>query len=186
MADDSRVMTKVHQAYALGGRTDLASNKLDLWLKKFPDDWIVQVYKGQYLLQQGKIIEAEKQFQYVLDNARDNVVALNNLAWIYYQQGKPEALSLAEKAYAQNNQLPQVVDTYGWLLAENGKINQASEVMKRAVILAPTDLDVRYRMAVVLYRAGKPALAKQQLQSLIDSGQDFNSLPAAKALLLKL
>tara|TARA_R110002167_G_scaffold53_2_gene323 strand:- start:22483 stop:25254 length:2772 start_codon:yes stop_codon:yes gene_type:complete len=52
----------------------------------------------------------------------NNIVALNNLSWLYMDQGKyVQALQYAEQAYSLTTQIPNVVDTYAQALLKSDK-----------------------------------------------------------------
>jgi len=46
--------------------------------------------------------------------------ALNGLAWLYHENGKPGALVMARKASKLAPDNPAIQDTYGWILVQSG------------------------------------------------------------------
>ena len=80
---------------------------------------------------------------------------LNNLAWLYYEQGDDRAEATARRAYDLAADNPAVVDTYGWILTEKGKVAEGLEALTKAVKLAPDNPDIRYHHAAALARSGE-------------------------------
>jgi len=60
---------------------------------------------------------AAAQYRRVLKTS-DDLVAMNNLAWIYIEQGDRRGLDLATKAHELNPDHPGVADTYAWALIQ--------------------------------------------------------------------
>ena len=69
------------------------------------------------LEQQGKVPEAEKEYQRVLSVESNAAVAANNLAWLYVSSNRKldEALQLAQTALQQLPDEPNIHDTLGWI-----------------------------------------------------------------------
>ena len=122
-------------------------------------------------------------YQTVLETDPRNVVALNNLAWLYYQRGDERFLGLAKEAYDLMPQRPEVMDTYGWLLVESGQVERGLELINRAHEAAPANRDIGYHRAAALHRAGDRSRARRLLEDLLADGAAFSERDAAKALL---
>lgn len=86
-------------------------------------------------------------YQQVLTLSPDNVIALNNLAWLYHQQQDPRALATAEKAYQLADEIASVVDTYGWLLVQNGQRDKGISMLEQALALAPENPEIAAHLA---------------------------------------
>ena len=119
----------------------------------------------------------------MLQKETNNVLALNNLAWLYYQEKDARAVNTAELAYKLKPNNAAVADTLGWILLDQGKISRAVEIFKKAVALAPDNPEIGYHYAVALAKAGDKARARQQLEQLLASNKSFGQRDAAKALL---
>ena len=91
----------------------------------------------------------------VLQRAPNSLVALNNLAVIYQQQKIPCAVGLATKAYAAAPGQPLIADTYGWLLVDQGKLDEGIEVLRKAAATPGATPEVRYHLAAALARDGQ-------------------------------
>jgi len=108
---------------------------------------------------------------------------LNNLAWMYLGRDPRRALEYAERAYDLQPDRPEVADTYGWVLVQQGRVAEGLRVIKQAAVLAPHVPDIRYHLAVALYRTGQPGEARKELERLLRSGADFPDVEEARTLL---
>jgi len=81
-----------------------------------------------------------------------NIVALNNLSWLYMDKGKfIEALKYSEQAYALNAKIPNVVDTYAQALLMSNKKAEALVKAKEAYTLSKgKDIDIALNLAEAL------------------------------------
>jgi len=113
----------------------------------------------------------------------DNVVALNNLAWLYGLENTPRALVLAEKAYTLQPESPSIIDTYGWILLKNNKTSEAHTMLKQAAEMLPDVPEVQYHYAKALFKTGDVAAANRILKPLIESGKAFDGRIDAEKIL---
>jgi tetratricopeptide (TPR) repeat protein len=106
----------------------------------------------------------------VLKARPDNIEALNNLACMLVDSVRPprpaEALTYSQHAYNLMQQSgaiqPLVQDTQGWVLLNNGKIDEATMLLRQVVDNNPF-LDAYYHLAEAYLRNNQPLAAKQQL-----------------------
>jgi len=162
---------------------DDAYKILDKWLLEHPQDAGVRlILAGEYL--QNKMKEkAMSQYEEVVNLQGDNVVALNNLAWLYDQAGDARAIQMAEKAYMTKPANAAIVDTYAWLLVRQGNVSQGLKLLRTAFQSMPDNHDVGYHLAYALSKSGEHAESQSILVRLIDSGVEFEGLVDAKRLL---
>ncbi|GGO63723.1 XrtA/PEP-CTERM system TPR-repeat protein PrsT [Bowmanella pacifica] len=123
---------------------------LEEHLKQFPLD------AGTRLRLAERYMEAEpdkaiKHYEIVVEDNPENIMALNNLAWLLNEQGDP---ALAEKyvamALRQAPKSPVILDTYGSILLKQGKRAEAIEKLKMAAEMAPHKPQYRQRYEQVL------------------------------------
>ncbi|MBL0710861.1 MAG: PEP-CTERM system TPR-repeat protein PrsT [Colwellia sp.] len=98
----------------------------------------------------------------------NNVVALNNLSWLYMEQEKyAEALQHSEHAYALAAKIPNVVDTLAQVLLKSGKKIQALEKSEEAYQLSKgKDIDIALNFAETLLANNKGIEAKRILADI--------------------
>jgi putative PEP-CTERM system TPR-repeat lipoprotein len=186
LSQSGPILVKLHAAEAAGGKAAVGDAKVAQWLKQHPDDLAVRAYLADYLMKQGKDKDAIPHYQAMLQKSPENLVALNNLAWILQKQGDPQAVNYAERAYKLRPQDPAIMDTLGWILVQQGKSTRGLDLLQSALAKAPDAADIRYHVAVGLYRTGDRARARDELERLLKSGLKFSQEHEAQALLEQL
>ncbi|MFT6985259.1 MAG: tetratricopeptide (TPR) repeat protein [Psychromonas sp.] len=116
---------------------------LDNWQKTLPESRIAMRYKAIALQNTGNKEQALILYEAQLKKTPNDVISLNNAAWLYFEQGNPIAISLAQKAYQLMPNNGAVLDTYGWILYKNGELQQGKELIEKAVLLSPDDNDIK-------------------------------------------
>jgi Tfp pilus assembly protein PilF len=120
---------------------------IDEWQRALPQSASPYLVRATQMQQQGNDKEAMALYEAALQRNGDNTMALNNLAWLYYEKSDKRALPLAEKAAQLAPANPIVLDTYGWLLAENQQQQKGLEVLRRAAELAPNSKEIADHLA---------------------------------------
>jgi tetratricopeptide (TPR) repeat protein len=170
-------------------RAQLASGEpqpekpLQEWLAQSPHDWPLQEILGEYYVSVHSLKPAAAAFAAVLEDSPKNVIALNNLAWIYQQLGDRRAESLAAQAYQIAPQLPSVNDTLGWIRAQRGDTGRALPLLAYAVKAAPSNPDFEFHYAYALDKSGQRAAARKILAKLLATPVKFDSRAQAEQLL---
>lgn len=127
---------------------------------------------------------AANQYQSILAIQPDNLVALNNLAWIYNEQNNPKSLDLAKQAYTIAPNQGAIADTYGYILLNNGHTSDSITVLIKAAELNPDATDTQLHLAQALIADQQLQKAKVILQALIN--KDAKEKPAAIKLMQQL
>ena len=93
----------------------------------------------------GREAEAITAYRTVLRLDSDNIMALNNLAWLLGKEGHnlEEALALAERAYQKAPGSAVVADTLGWLAFHQGDLERAATLIRQAVAANPDNPTLR-------------------------------------------
>lgn len=176
------VAAKLFQV-ALSAHSSHPQKPLEEWLAKEPNDVGIRDVLGNYYLTARHLPAAAKAFQEVLRLSPDNLVALNNLAWLDSQLGNPDAQKLAERAYRIAPQAPSVEDTLGWILARKHDTARALPLLAEAARASQGDPEIQYHYAYALVAAGKRAEARQILTKLLATPSKFESRNDAERLL---
>ena len=180
------VAVKLYQTRLAAHLADPAEPLMQ-WLKRTPGDWRVRGVLGNYyLLVAHAPLEAERELKTVVQQAPEDPVALNNLAWLLGKRGAPQARVYAERAYRLAPQSAGVNDTLGWILAKQGQGSQALPYLARAVKLAPKNPELAYHYAFALSKTGQAAEARRILARILSSPQPFAARGKAKQLLATL
>jgi putative PEP-CTERM system TPR-repeat lipoprotein len=182
----SELAVKIFNALRVAGRPDEGARRLAQWLQQHPDDVRVQLYKAQTLMADQKFKPAAAQLEDTLKQQPTNVVALNNLALVYQQLRDPRAAKMAEEAYKLAGEQPVIMDTLGWILVEQGDTARGLPILQKASAKAPQARDIRYHMAMGLYKAGDQAAARRELQLLVSGNMQFAQADEVRSLLKQL
>ena len=84
-----------------------------------------------------------KHYKKVLALQPNNVIALNNLAWTYFETNNAEASTLAALANKQAPNNPSILDTYGWIEVNMGNKTKGLKLLKQALSLDPTNKEIQ-------------------------------------------
>ncbi|WP_269319907.1 XrtA/PEP-CTERM system TPR-repeat protein PrsT [Nitrosococcus oceani] len=156
---------------------------LEDWLKKHPEDMVAQYNLANLYLALKQEQKATSTFAKVVEQAPNNVVALNNLAWLLRKDNPEKALEYAEQAMELAPDAPPIMDTLGMLLLEKGEIKRGLRLLRKASDRAPKNLDIRYHFALALARNGENTQARQVLGDLLNAKQPFTEKKEAQSLL---
>lgn len=106
-------------------------------------------------------------YQSMLKDQPDNVLALNNLAWLMLEKGDNNvALAHAKKAYELRPNHPDILDTYGKVLMATDDAIQAKQMFEASLKARPDSPDVQLHYAEALAKTGSNERAKTILQQL--------------------
>lgn len=179
------LMIAIHRALLKMGKPQDAAARMQLWLQQNPRDQHTRLYLASALLAERQMTPAIAQYETLIGQSPNHVVALNDLAWAYQQQKDGRALALAERAHQLAPRNAAVADTLGWILQEQGQHARALPLLKKASELAPASTDIRYRYALALMKTGDKAAARRQFDQLLAT-KDFSRQQEVRALLPQL
>jgi putative PEP-CTERM system TPR-repeat lipoprotein len=157
----------LYGALIQAGKIEEARTHVQRWLSSHGGDVTTRLYFGGSLLAQKDYPAAITQFEQVIKQVPNEVIALNNLAWLYQQQRDPRALDYAEKAHKLAPNSATVSDTLAWLLVEKGQLDRAVPLLKQASAQVPGNAEIRYHYGVALSKSGDKAAARAQLEPLL-------------------
>ena len=136
--------------------------------------------------QQNDIKQAEAHYNAMLTEQPDNVLALNNLAFIYSQQNDPRAMELGKKAYEKAPESAAILDTYGYILIKQGQSKEGLPLLEKAATLAPKANDIQFHLAEAYVANDNTPKAIEILEVIVKAEQEFSEKKAAVSLLEKL
>ncbi len=180
--DTSKILKLDHAEQMLGINKD----RLGAWISAHPDDERARLAQATLLQQQGAADAATAAYERMLETRKQDPVVLNNLAWLYFERKDARALDMAKQAYDLAPRQPQIVDTYAWILFQQGKREQGIELLKKAVELAPSDPDIAFHLVSAMADSGQEARALEQVRQLLDTHKEFSLRKDAEALAARL
>ncbi len=165
LSSDATAAWKEFLARRQGGLSN-ALDPLERKVAQRPNDTQALMALAEAQQQAGIPDSAAGTYERVLQVAPVHVAALNNLAWLKHQQGKPEAVALAKRAYEAAPKRAEIVDTYAWILIERGEVRRGLTLLQP--IAGPSAApEIRLHYAVALARNGNAAHAREIAQSLL-------------------
>lgn len=178
----SATVIKLAQVYLKEGNSDQAVEVLQEWLRQKPDDHRIRTALANIQWKAGKIEAAIDEYRKVLEKDANDVVALNNLGWLYSTIDTEAALRYARRAYELKPYSADVADTLGWVLLATGQINEGRKLLEKAAAWSD-DPTIDYHFAIALVRNGNKAEARKNLELLLKNGGNFQDKAEALRLL---
>lgn len=179
---DLRMAIRAYKAHAAAGRAD-PYRPLTAYLAARPEDLTARMYLAEVYLGHDKPALAREQYEALLQANSDNVVALNNLAWILLEDDPQRAVEVAAAAYRLLPDHASVADTYGRALLGSGAADEARPLLEKAAEGMPENAEIRYHLGLALLETGSRERGVETLVSLVESGEQFESRAEAERML---
>jgi tetratricopeptide (TPR) repeat protein len=175
------------QLLSNSGQGEKAREAAEKLAKDFPNLKGVNVILADYWMKKDKA-KAMAYYEKELALNPANAVVLNNLAWEYgvVQGDLAKAQPYLDKLKAGKNLDPRILDTIGWILAVNGKTDEAERYLRNAIDLVPDMPDFQYHLAFVLKAVGKKDEARKVLEQALATKMPFESRKDAEKLMAEL
>ncbi|MEE9396812.1 MAG: XrtA/PEP-CTERM system TPR-repeat protein PrsT [Methylococcales bacterium] len=186
ISPSSSLVVALHQAYLRNGDRISGQALLEKWLAEHESDIRNRLLLAMDYQNAGNKIKAMSTYEKAFLLAPENVVVVNNLAWLYQEMGNPKALSFAEKLLSLAGDSPETVDTAGWILAQNGEEQRALVLLQQAAMQAPHIPSIHYHLAETYVKVGRQGDARKELTRLLKGGKSFPEKTQAEKLLKSL
>lgn len=158
------------RALARDGQRNKAIEALEEASQAFPRDPQLLMSLAMLHQENNAPEKAVPSYEALLEVTPRNVVALNNLAWIYHQQGDDRAMELARQAFELNSNNAAIADTYGWIMFEAGQHEESLPVLEKAHELQPDSEEIALHLAEAYRASGRDADAKRILEKFGGQG----------------
>lgn len=124
----------------------------------------------------------------VLEKTPDNLLAVNNISALLADSGDKNQQQQADKIVQplKDSESGFYLDTYGWVMLKNGKIDLAVDALENSVLKQPKIAEIRYHMAMAYLAAGRKDEARQEFKKAVAEGANYKGLDIARAELEKL
>ncbi len=157
--DSREFVVGLADLYAEQKRTDDALRLLEQARKTFGDDEsltmrVANVYEGG-----GRLAEAEQEIRKLMNDDPLNANAMNSLSYMLAEHGLrlPEAVDLAERALKIEPGNPAYLDTLGWALFKQGRLEDAAAPLAKAAGILTGNSVIQDHHGDVLARSGRSA-----------------------------
>jgi len=133
-------------------------------------------------------VSAASYYSKALAISPNDVVAKNNLAWVYAEHGGniDVALKLAQDAKEMAPDDPDVSDTLGWIMVKKQNYATAAQLLSDCVRRRPEKASFRYHLGMAYYYLGHKSDAEQALQAALRLDPNFPNAEDAKKILMTL
>ncbi len=118
-------------------------------------------------------------YEHSLRYDADNSLVLNNYAYFLALDSVQldRALAMAERAVALTGNNPTYLDTQAWVLFRLGRIDEAKQVMRRAIALdARGSAELLVHYGDILYASGENFLAETYWRKALEKGYDADEI----------
>ena len=156
------------------------------YLQRHPLDIGVRLVLADAHMHRNEVGQAIAVYEGVLVDDPTNAIALNNLAWNYFTSDDSRAVQTARRAYEIAPESASIADTYGWILTQEGSVEEGEKLLARAVQLEGVQPEIQYHHAVALAKLGKSDAARDTLKQILGQDEEFPSRGDAQRLVAEL
>ncbi|MET0081746.1 MAG: XrtA/PEP-CTERM system TPR-repeat protein PrsT [Sedimenticola sp.] len=160
-----------------------AINLLEGWLKVHPDDVPAILVLAELYQESNRSDEVVEQYRKVLEQAKGNLLALNNLAWHLRESNPEQALSFAKQAESIAPDSAAIMDTLAEIMLAKGELERAERFNQKSLDKTPNNLTFRYRKAKIMKAKGDMDGALKQLKLILASNKHFPEQAEAEQML---
>ncbi len=171
--------------WSMGMKNDAITGLIE-WNNRHKSSIGTMLELANRYIELGKLKEAMRQYQQILDVSENNVIALNDLAWYLKETDLDKALYFAEKAYALASESPTVLDTLSMVLLENGETARAQRLIDRALVTKPGDPTLLYHRLLILENNSDKKELAIELGKLLEKEKNFPERADAELLFKRL
>ena len=165
---------------------------LSSWLQSKPDDTSVREVLGDFYMAEQNWPAASGEYELILKSPAANPVVMNKLASAYTRQGDKRSENILEAAYRLDDQNPDILDAYGWMLVGQNQLQQGIQVLRKAAGLlndpgaAADRATTLYHLAEAYRKSGDKKAARRELEASLALQVEFPEKDLAELTLLRL
>lgn len=182
----SRRVNQYARGLAAAGQGQRAVDILTDWVASNADDGTAWANLGMIRQQAGQDAEALAAYEQTLKHGKAGPVILNNMAWLYLERNGERAVELATKAYEAAPSRAEIVDTYGWILFQQGRRQDGLSALQQALIIAPRNAEIALHVAEALHVMDRDSEARPMLQRVMRDHPNTGFAKSAEELLARL
>jgi cellulose synthase operon protein C len=164
--------------YGSGGQA-AAKRLLQAWLEAHDDALAARLALANFAMLDRDHDAAQRLYEQIVQRFPSNVIALNNLAWLYARQHDPRANQLAQRAFRLAPD-GTTADTLGWTLLSAGDARTALPLLETAGKAMPQDMAVQFHLALAFEATGDNRQARTLLERVVASKNAFDDRDDAR------
>ncbi|MFP4183778.1 MAG: XrtA/PEP-CTERM system TPR-repeat protein PrsT [Halorhodospira sp.] len=176
-------VVEAYQALIGAGRHDEAFERLSAWLEEQPEDSGVRHTLASGFMEQDRQDQARGVYEEQLDQQPEDVIALNNLAWLYRDEDPEKAMAYARQAHELAPEQVEVLDTYGVILLDAGEAERSVEILQEAWKREKERPEIGVNLARALMEIGDRDQARDLLSDLLQEHESFEDRQEAEQML---
>ena len=178
---------QIAYTYQLAGDRDSAITNLQKAREILPENEIVLQRLGLVMDLAGRRPEARQAYEASLRVNPNNAEVLNNLAYLMAESNADldVALNYAQKAKGLAPNIPEISDTYGWILLKKGLAEQAIPVFQDLVSRVPANANYHYHLGKAYAQKGDNVKAAAELREALKHSPTHEELQEIQDLMAK-
>jgi putative PEP-CTERM system TPR-repeat lipoprotein len=182
------VLVKMYNLASLGYRPALFEKQIINALEQQPGNSYYRNLYADYLMLNRRFGEAREHYLIIRDieDFPNRANLLNNLAI----SSMGDDLELASQSALEALQLKpnsaSILDTYGWILANQEQYEEALDVLRKAQAISATDPSIRYHLGYTLYKIGRTREGIKEIEQAVTSERTFWGREDARKMLTSL
>ena len=164
------------QLYLEQRKLDDAKGEFERRVKVNPKDVSAHTMLGMILETQRNLPDAKKKYDEVLGLDARSVVASNNLAYIYAEEGQnlDRALQLAQVAVDQMPDSPEIRDTLGWVYYKKNLPDLAVREFEQSIAKDPANPAFHYHLGLAYSKSGDLVRARRSFEAALKLKPDYS------------
>jgi len=189
MGGTQAVVLRLYHAYLFTGDIRAGVRFLEQKIDALPAGRDRHPFKkalAEGYLRLGDLQAAEVIYEALINVGSKDPEVFNNLSMIRFRRGADGAIALARVAHDLAPENPVINDTLGWILVKTGKPAEGLRYLRNASLREASNKSIRFHIATALVSLGRRDEARQELQRLMESGEEFADLAQARSLLEQL
>lgn len=182
----SLLAMRIYSTYYQTDGVKRALNFLGNWATSHPKDLEIKEALAEGYIHNGQDSAALKLYEQLVEDYPQRHNLLNNLAYIYYKTADSRALGVARRAYQMAPEDPNINDTLGVILVDQGQHEEGLRYLRDAHIRMSSDPAIRYHIAVALHKLGRHQETIVELEKALAGDPSFDGVGQARLLHKKL
>ncbi len=165
----------LNRIYTIQNQTEQAISILEKLTQARPDQAGTFSTLGSLYQSLDKMDKAETNYLKALELNPSHVQTLNNLAFLYADQNREmnKALEYARKARELAGEVPEIMDTLGWVYYRKQLPDAAIQEFASCIKKQPKNPMFHYHMGLALQAKGDTQAAMESLQKALDMEREF-------------